>query len=98
MDELMKIIPWDKLSEVGIVSVISIIVIYFVFKKYIDHKTHELSIHMQKMKQKNEIELQKVKQEVAQIKKNIVKDSDIHIPKGTQMEDNEITGSTIKVD
>lgn len=97
MEKLMESIPWGRLGETAIISVISIIVIYFVFKKYIDYKNKELEAQIKAAEQKNSTELQKVKQEVAQIKKNTVKGSDINIPKGTQMEENVITDSTIKV-
>lgn len=97
MQKLMESIPWDRLSETAIITIVSIIVIYFVFKKYIEYKNKEIDARVSKIESETKVELQQVKNEVSQIKKNIVHDSDIEVKEGTQIEENEISNSTIKV-
>ena len=97
MQELMKNIPWDKLGEMAVITIVSIVVIYFVFKKYIDHKDNELEVKIKEVDNKASIELQKVKQDVAQIEKNVLKDSEIDVIEGSQVKENELDNSSIKV-
>ena len=42
MDKLAESIPWDRLGEGAIVTVITILVIYFIFKKYINHENKRI--------------------------------------------------------
>lgn len=97
MNKFIENIPWDKLGEMATVSVIAIIVIYFIFKQYIDYKHKELAGRIQEVENRSSNELQKIKQEVAQIHKNTLKDSNIDVIKGSQVHENNLENSTIKV-
>lgn len=97
MGDLLKNIPWDRLGEGAVITIITIVTIYFIFKKYIDHENKIIKERVSKVESETKIELAKIEQEITKVKKNIVKNSDINILNGTQMEENNISGSTIKV-
>ena len=97
MDKLVESIPWDRLGEVAIVTVITILVIYFIFKKYINHENKRINERISEVENITKVEIEKVNKEVSQIKKNVIKNSEIDVLKGTQLEENEISGSSIKV-
>lgn len=97
MAKLIESIPWDRLGEGAIVTVIAILVIYFIFKKYINHQNKRIDERILEVENETKVELQKIEKEVSKIRKNIVKNSDIDIKKGTEMEDNEINNSRIKI-
>ena len=97
MDKLIENIPWDRLSEGAIMTVIAILVIYFIFKKYINHENKRINERISEVENITKVEIEKVNKEVSQIKKNVIKNSEIDVLKGTQLEENEISGSSIKV-
>lgn len=97
MDKLIENIPWDRLSEGVIITVIAILVIYFIFKKYINHENKRINERISEVENITKVEIEKVNKEVSQIKKNVIKNSEIDVLKGTQLEENEISGSSIKV-
>ncbi len=97
MIELIKSIPWDKLGEITIVTLVSIFVIYFIFKKYIQHENKRTDERISEFENITKVEIEKVNKEVSQIKKNVVKNSEIDVLKGTHLEENEINSSSIKV-
>jgi hypothetical protein len=97
MDKLIGNIPWDRLSEGAIITVIAILVIYFIFKKYINHENKRIDERISEVENIAKVEIEKVNKEVSQIKKNVVTNSEIDVLKGTQLEENEISDSSIKV-
>ena len=97
MDKLAESIPWDRLGEGAIVTVITILVIYFIFKKYINHENKRIDERISEVENNTKLEIAKVEKEVTQIKKNVLKDSEIDVVKGTQVEENKLTKSTIRV-
>lgn len=97
MDKLIESIPWDRLGEGAIITLVAILVIYFIFKKYITHENKRIDERISEVENITKVEIEKVNKEVSQIKKNVVKNSEIDVLKGTQLEENEISGSSIKV-
>ena len=109
MSSIFENIPWDRLSETSILTVIFLIVFYYIFIRSLKTKVKLSKIELDKnkddnekeitlLKQKTSIELQKIKQEVSQIKNNeISKGSTVEISEQSQFEDNKISNSTFKV-
>lgn len=97
MDKLIESIPWDRLGEGTIITLVAILVIYFIFKKYINHENKRINERISEVENITKVEIEKVNKEVSQIKKNVIKNSEIDVLKGTQLEENEISGSSIKV-
>lgn len=97
MDKLIQSIPWDRLGEGTIITLVAILVIYFIFKKYINHENKRINERISEVENITKVEIEKVNKEVSQIKKNVIKNSEIDVLKGTQLEENEISGSSIKV-
>ena len=69
----------------------------FIFKKYINHENKRINERISEVENITKVEIEKVNKEVSQIKKNVIKNSEIDVLKGTQLEENEISGSSIKV-
>ncbi|CAA6807080.1 MAG: Unknown protein [uncultured Campylobacterales bacterium] len=97
MGKLIESIPWDRLGEGAIITLVAIFIIYAIFKKYINYENKRIDERVSEVENKTKVELQKVEKEVTQIRKNVLKDSEIDVVKGTQVEENRLTSSTIKV-
>lgn len=109
MFEFLSKLPLEKLTEYGVITVITIIVLYSILKKYLNYKVTEIEKNTEtklaelrgrfasdQLRINNE--LQQIRQDVTQIQGNRISASELSIPETTQVIDNEITdGSRVTV-
>ena len=106
---LISNIPWAKLSEAGIITVVSVIASCLILRNYIDHKNNklaknaeikqaELKVYFEIEQSKLKNELQAIRQEAAQITNTQIDASKVDVNRNTQLKSSTIkNGSKLTV-